>query len=105
MVQSFTSNSKGYSMKYILEFGAIGGAHSDNCIISTMKEAQKIAASLVFVLTQDYSRPAARTIEWKISKTTPRITWKNHSHFVALSALDGVPRGPASAQLWRVNHG
>lgn len=88
-------------MKYALEFGAIGGAHSDNCIIFTLKEAQKIAASLVFVLTGDYSHPAARLIEWKISKTTPRITWQNPTHFVALSALDGVPRGAASAQLWK----
>ena len=88
-------------MKYALEFGAIGGAHTDNCIISTMKEAQTIAASLVFVLTQDYSHPAARRIEWRVSKKNPRISWKNHSHFVALSALDGVPRSPASAQLWK----
>jgi hypothetical protein len=30
-----------------------------------------------------------------------RMTWKSKTHFVAVSKLDGVPRGPAAADLWR----
>jgi hypothetical protein len=38
---------------------------------------------------------------WKLEKNEPRKTWTSCLHFVALSKLDGVPRGAAAASLWR----
>lgn len=88
-------------MKYCLEFGVKGGAHTDNCILSTIKESSKVAASLVYVLTKNYPDALTNAKEWKVNKRVPRVTWENSTHFVALSILDGIPRGPASAKLWK----
>jgi hypothetical protein len=88
-------------MKYCLEFGVRGGAYTENQIVNTRDQAEKLARSLVAVFTNDPHASGATARDWLFSKHDKRMTWKNQSHFVALSKLDGKPRGPASAGLWR----
>ena len=84
-------------MKAILEFGVRGGAHADNLKVSSVKEGVRIAAALVAAFTNDpQTKPAGM---WNLTKG--RDEWQNASHYVALSKLDGVLRGSASAHLWR----
>jgi hypothetical protein len=88
-------------MKYIIEFGKKKGFHASETItLHNNKEAAKLAASLVLVLTQDNSIPNTVQATWYLSRYASRITWDNDSYYVALSKLDGVPRGAASATLW-----
>lgn len=58
-------------MKVILEFGRRGGKHVDNLVFPSKKLEQGSA------------------------------TWLGSTHFVAVTAMDGALRGPASAQLWK----
>jgi hypothetical protein len=88
-------------MKTVLEFGARGGAHTDNLIFPNAKLALLTAARLVMVLTNDPHSPGALSKAWKLDRRNPRATWSNTTHFVAVSLLDGVMRGPAAAGLWR----
>ena len=88
-------------MKYIVEFGKKRAFHASETItLNNMKEAAKLASSLVLVLTQDNT--IARTVQatWYLSRYESRTTWDNATHYVALSKLDDVDRGPASAILW-----
>lgn len=92
-------------MKYIVEFGQKGAYHSSETItIHSNKEAAKLAASLVLVLTQDNSISRSVQATWYLSKYEARTYWENDTHFVALSKLDGVERGSATSVLWRKNH-
>lgn len=87
-------------MKYVLEFGNRGGLHTSAEIINTKKCAVKLARSLVMVLTNSHPN-----VDFNVNKANPRISWSNSTHFVALSVLDGVPRGCASNQLWKIERG
>lgn len=88
-------------MKYVLEFGVRGGAHVDNEVISTRAQAERLARRLVMVFSNDPSVCGACPNDWIFSKPGRRLTWKNDTHFVAISKLDGQMRGSASGGLWR----
>lgn len=87
-------------MKCVVEFGVRGGAHTDNLVVPSMKIAEQMAASLVRVFTNDAMHPAADPRKWFLLKHEPRRTWHSSTHFIAISKLDGVPRGPAANGLW-----
>lgn len=88
-------------MKYILEFGVRGGAHTENLTVPTRKLAEEIARKLVLVFTNDPHHPAAAPRAWLFFKGCPRQTWQSATHYISVSKLDGVMRGPASGGLWR----
>lgn len=88
-------------MKYVLEFGVRGGAHTENFVLPTRKLAEDLAGKLVMVFTNDPMHPAAGGAWAWWPKNCSRLTWRSASHFIAISELDGVARGPASAALWR----
>lgn len=83
-------------MKCVLEFGRKGGACVENTIIPTLKLGSRLTQDLIWVLSDRLT-----FMKLKVSRKEPRQTWENSTHFVALSIMDDVPRGPASAQLWR----
>ena len=86
-------------MRYVLEFGVRGGAHVENEIVNTREQAERLARRLVMVFTNDPHGATDR--DFVFSKHTTRFIWKSETHFVAVSKLDGKPRGPASATVWR----
>lgn len=88
-------------MKYVIEFGVRGGAHTDNLIVPTAKLAAQLCANLVFVFKNGATDPSTRRTDWQLAKNQPRMTWTSATHFVSLSKLDDVMRGPASAELWK----
>jgi hypothetical protein len=88
-------------MKYVIEFGVRCGAHKDNLIVPTRELAENMARSLVMVFCNDPHANGATARDWIFYKGCARMTWKSETHFVAVSKLDGVLRGPASAGLWR----
>ena len=88
-------------MKYALEFGLRGGAHTENQILPTRDAAEKMARALVSVFSNDPHASGATARDWVMTKHAKRMTWQSAAHFVAISKLDNVPRGPASAGLWR----
>lgn len=88
-------------MKYVIEFGVRGGAHTENLIVPTRKLAEELARKLILAFTNDPHHPAAAPIAWRLPAACPRQTWQSATHYVVMSKLDGVPRGPASASLWR----
>jgi hypothetical protein len=81
-------------MKTCLEFGNIGGRHTE-IVLPTVKLGVILAGKLQHVFTDKVQT------YWKVSKTMPRQSWNNSEYFIALSILDGVSRGPASTSLWR----
>ena len=88
-------------MKYVIEFGVRGGAHTENLILPTRKLATELARKLVLSFTNDPHHPAAAPIAWAWPASCPRMYWQSPTHYIAVSKLDGVMRGPASATLWR----
>jgi hypothetical protein len=88
-------------MKYILEFGVRGGAHTENLTFPTRQLAEDTARKLVMVFENDPHANGTGQRDWLFDKHTVRMTWQSPTHFVAVSKLDGVSRGPASAGLWR----
>ena len=90
-------------MKYILEFGNRGGAHVDNVEIPSLKLAQKLARCLVMTFTNDCHATGATQKDWEFPRGVVRAVWKDANHFVAVSKLDGIPRGPAANNAWRKN--
>jgi len=82
-------------MKYVIEFGKHGGAYTDNIVVPTRLLAERLASSLVQVFQNNVHASMV------MGPGATRNTWSNDTHFVALSLLDGVDRGPASATLWR----
>ena len=90
-------------MKYVIEFGNRGGTYCENLVIPTAALAARLAANLVHVFTNNIGHPSATAASWKLAKNQPRMTWTSATHFVSLSKLDGVMRGPASAELWRAD--
>lgn len=89
-------------MKYVIEFGVRGGAHTDNLIAPTRKLAERLARNLVMVFKNDPHADGARACDWRMAPACKRQTWQSSTHFVSVSQLDGVPRGPAAAALWRL---
>lgn len=92
--------------KYIIEFGMRGGAYSTSNVLKSRRKAQTMAASLVHVLSAEVGKfPKGLTgsvpQDWIITEEFPRLVWVSSTHFVSVSLLDGVPRGPASAKYWR----
>lgn len=86
-------------MRACLEFGRKGGFHVDNLVLPSVVLGAKIASCLANLLSDrisDYSYQY-----FIVNRSTPRVTWENSEFFVALSRLDGVQRGPASAKLWK----
>ena len=92
-------------MQYVVEFGVRGGAHTENLIVPTRKLAQELARKLVLVFTNDPHHPAAAPNEWRMPPSCVRESWISPTHYVCVSKLDGVARGPASATLWRKPNG
>lgn len=92
-------------MRYVIEFGVRGGAHTENLIMPSRKLAEELARKLVLVFTNDPHHPAAAPAEWRAPRACPRMTWQSSTHYVSVSKLDGVMRGPASGQLWRTPTG
>lgn len=98
--------------KYLVEFGMRGGVYSTSNVLKSRRKAQTMAASLVAwlppfnVLSAEAGKfPKGLTgsvpQDWIITEEFPRLVWVSPNHFVSLSLLDGVPRGPASAKYWR----
>ena len=85
-------------MKVVLEFGKRGGAHVDNLVFPSKKLAMQTADALVAVLSVSRGRPP----KLKLHPDAPRASWQSKTHFVAVTVLDGVARGPASDELWKV---
>jgi hypothetical protein len=89
-------------MKCVLEFGKVRGALCENVVVPTGTLGASLAANLVHVFgAAATSRTSALPTSWKLSRHVPRRSWTDGTHFVALSALDGIPRGPAAASLWK----
>ena len=86
-------------MKYVVEFGVRGGAHVDNLIVPTQKLAKELAHNLVMVFTNDPHCDQFR--DYAKGRRIMRASWTSSTHFVSVSPLDGVMRGPASATLWQ----
>lgn len=92
-------------MKYCLEFGIRGGSHTDSQVFASHKRAASIAAILVRIFRESSppltSSPVSCLESWTFDKQGRRKYWRSPTHFVALSKLDGIARGPASGFLWR----
>lgn len=88
-------------MKCVVEFGVRGGAHTESLTLPNQKLASQLARGLVAAFTNDVHSKGATQDDWDMSRFEWRRSWQSATHFVALSKLDGVPRGPASAGLWR----
>jgi len=84
-------------MKTVVECGIRGGAHMDNFQCVSIKQGQALAHKLAHIFGAVDNIPGG----WKVGRGKPRITWQSGTHFVALSVLDGVARGPASSSLWQ----
>lgn len=88
-------------MKTVLEFCVRGGPFAESIILPSQKLGAEMASNLVRVLSENNDTPSTRKAQWNVRKNVPRKSWQSSSHFVSLSILDGEPRGPASAQLWK----
>lgn len=100
-------------MKYVLEFGILGGHHCGEIVIPTKQLAMRLASGISHVFDGEHTRKDSVLIEnptaisasrakfWDMASNCPRLSWSDSCHFVSLSRLDGVDRGPASANLWR----
>lgn len=91
-------------MRYVIEFGIRGGNHSGNIVLNSKKAGAELAAALVHVflgVEKEFHMSSANRSWWKLERNEPRKTWTSSFHFVALSKLDGVPRGDATSTLWR----
>lgn len=84
-------------MKVVLEFGVRGGAFAESIILPAATLGEIMALNLIRVFRNDPSFKA----EFKVTRKQPRISWQSSTHFVSVSILDGIMRGPASAKLWK----
>jgi hypothetical protein len=90
-------------MKYCLEFGMRGRYLSSQIVVPTGKLARRLASNLVHVLHPPLEGVVGcHDSDWELSAQYPRRVWISTTHYVALSLLDGVDRGPASARYWNV---
>ena len=89
-------------MKVVLEFGVRGGPFAEAIQLPTQKAGMEIASNLVRVLSNNQHNPMALSGAWSLrAGSVPRKSWQSSTHFVSLSLLDGIDRGPASASLWK----
>jgi len=88
-------------MKYVVEFGNRGGAYVESLVVPSWAIADQIARGLVAAFENNPNAVGARHSDWVMPKGIVRATWASQTHFVAVSKLDGVPRGPASRHLWK----
>ncbi len=88
-------------MKVVLEFGVRGGQLAESLVLPTQKLGAEMASNLVRVFSNNQANPMGDKNRWSVRKDLPRKSWQSSTHFVALSVLDDVPRGPASARLWK----
>lgn len=88
-------------MKFVLEFGNRGGMHVDNIVLPSLELAQKLARCLVMTFANDPHANGATNGDWHFGRGIVRAVWKDANHFVAVSKLDGIPRGPAANNAWR----
>lgn len=86
-------------MKVVLEFGVRGGQHVDNLVIPSAKLAAQVASNIVATLTNKSSFNG----DWIVSRKMPRKSWTSSEHFVSVTVLDGIFRGPAAATLWHAS--
>lgn len=99
-------------MKTIVEYGVRGGACAET-IMPSAKQGEKLAKDLIWVLanpgwvftsgawvpTNTPTNARYLNEPWRLTKACPRFTWQSETHYVALSLLDDVPRGPAAPEL------
>lgn len=88
--------------KYVVEFGARGGAHTDNIVLSTELSARKVVANFVRCVGKRNGKGFSE-YDWHMLNSIYRKSWQNETHFAAISLLDGVMRGAASARLWQLD--
>ena len=90
--------------KYCVEFGKRGGYHTDNFVVTTEKQARKLAANLVRIFAEGTWKG---TNDWNMTTGVYRKSWQSATHFVAVTVLgdvfDDMMRGPASQHLWKLN--
>lgn len=89
-------------MRYALEFGIRGAYHKENLAIPTHKLASSLASALVCASGGVYEKGSC-SADWNMPEGVYRKAWQSKTHFVAISKLDGVMRGPASGELWKFN--
>lgn len=78
-------------MKTFVEFGQVGGPHASfTCF--TVKQGNALAHKLVHVLGNE-------AVHFKTCSALPRQEWKNGTHFVQCSLING--QGQTSDHLWR----
>lgn len=86
-------------MKVIVEFGVRGGRNTSH-VCPTAKAASNLAASLAFV----FGMTASRERDFLVRRDTPRRSVVSSSHFVAVSLLDDVTRGPFyTGSMWNAD--
>ncbi len=88
-------------MKTVLEFGVRGGQFAESIILPSQGCGAQMASHLVRVFSNNQQHTYADKKQWRVWSDMPRRSWTSSTHFVALSILDGKPRGSASAQLWK----
>ena len=88
-------------MKYVLEFGVKSGFHVENVILPSLKLGMQLASGMVCTFANDSFSCTPQQWIPQHPVSVKRMQWESATHFVALSKLDGVDRGPASAVLWR----
>lgn len=88
------------SMRYVIEFGCRKGAYTENLQLQTSSLAARTAAAFIRGVINSVSAPGTSESDWKMPKDVVRLAWQSPTHFLALSKLDGVMRGPASTKLW-----
>ena len=96
-----SNNKTEIQMKFMLEFGNRGGAHTDNVVLPTEKLAVGMAARLVMVFQNDPHAIGASTQSWWFPRNHRQATWQSATHFVALTKLDGRNTGGKAGALWR----
>lgn len=87
-------------MRYIVEFGVRGGHLTENVQMPSARKAARLCSAVSNLLVPGQIIPPAL---WYIPRGAVRAYWVTRTHFIAVSVLDGVPRGPASALLWPLN--
>jgi len=65
-------------MAVIVQFGNIGGTHSDPIVCTSRTTAARLAANLAFVMG-GYVSTAHKEAHWTLDGTTKRINWENAS--------------------------
>jgi hypothetical protein len=91
----------GEDMKAVLEFGVRGGFHVENLVIPSAKLAAKLAVGIISTLDEPEMSYSKAIAYYTVSRKSPRISWTSSEHFVSVTLLDGVDRGPASTTLWK----